>query len=395
MFPLTVQLRGRRVLAVGGGPVSARRVRLLVEAGADVQLVAPELCEDLAELTDRLTWQAREFRPEDLTGAWFVHTATGDRRQDARIGELAEQQRIFCVTAADASLGSAAVPAQTTVPVPDGSVRIAVSSADPARSVAVRDRIVNQLESTPVDLRPRRAHRGWVALVGGGPGDDGLLTRRATTLLHSADVVVIDRLAPRGVVAGLPQAVQVIDVGKTAGNHPVPQDQINRLLVEQAQLGRGVVRLKGGDPFVLGRGEEERAACQAADVPVEVVPGISSAIAVPAAAGIPVTSRGVSRGFTVVTGHDELGEVPAGSDHTLIVLMGVSGLAGTVRTLIERGRDERCPVAIVERGCTPQQRVTVAPLREITDLAAQRQVAAPAVIVIGDVVALGPDWAAR
>ena len=393
MFPLALDLRGRQVLVVGGGRITARRVADLLRAGARVRLVAPELSPELAELIGRIDWQQREFRDTDLAGAWLVHVATADPAVDARVARLADEQRIFCVAAGAHRTGSASVPAHTSVELPDTRVEVAVSSADPRRSVAIRDRIAGQLASDPGDLRPRRDHPGWVALVGGGPGDDGLLTRRALQLLATADVVVVDRLAPHGVLADLPVDVEVIDVGKTPGHHPVPQHQINALLVEHAQRGRGVVRLKGGDPFVLGRGEEERAACQAAGVRVEVVPGISSAIAVPAAAGIPVTSRGVSRGFTVVTGHDELAEVPSGSDHTVVVLMGVKALARTAEALIAGGRTADCPVAIVERGCTPQQRVTVAPLHRIAELAAARGVASPAVVVIGEVVRLGPDWA--
>lgn len=394
MFPITLDLRGRRVLVVGGGRVTVRRVRELLLAGARVELVAPELAPELAELGERISWQAREFRDADLDGAWLVHVATDDPQTDARVARLADERRIFCVVAGAHRTGSASVPAHTTVELPDTALQLAVSSADPRRSVAVRDRLAAQLATEPGDLRPRRSHPGWVALVGGGPGDDGLLTRRALHLLATADVVVVDRLAPHGVVDELPDQVQVIDVGKTPGHHPVPQHEINALLIEHARQGRGVVRLKGGDPFVLGRGEEERAACLAAGVRVEVVPGISSAIAVPAAAGIPVTSRGVSRGFTVVTGHDEVGEVPSAADHTVVVLMGIKGLADTVAGLIANGRDPQCPAAIVERGCTPLQRVTVAPLDQLVRLAAERGVTSPAVVVIGEVVRLGPDWSA-
>ena len=170
-----------------------------------------------------------------------------------------------------------------------------------------------------------------MALVGGGPGADGLLTTRGHELLASADVVVIDRLAPRGVVSRLPASVRVIDVGKTPGHHPVPQDRINEILVEEAERGHGVVRLKGGDPYVLGRGGEERLACEAHGIPVEVVPGVTSAVAVPAAAGIPLTHRGVAKAFTVVSGHEQIPTLPPGTDHTLVLLMGVSTLRDTTR----------------------------------------------------------------
>ncbi|WP_153396260.1 uroporphyrinogen-III C-methyltransferase, partial [Ornithinicoccus halotolerans] len=248
-----------------------------------------------------------------------------------------------------------------------------------------------------LDLRRRRprAGSGWVALVGGGPGADGLLTVRARELLAAADVVVVDRLAPRGVLADLPPEVRVVDVGKEVGHHQVPQQQINAMLVAEAAAGRGVVRLKGGDPYVLGRGGEERAACEAAGVPVEVVPGVTSAIAVPAAAGIPLTHRGLARSFTVVTGHDQVPHLPTGDDHTLVVLMGVARLRDTVAALVGNGRDADCPAAVVERGFLPGQRTTVAPLRELAERAAEAGVRSPAVVVIGAVVRLAPEWRTR
>lgn len=211
-----------------------------------------------------------------------------------------------------------------------------------------------------------------------------------------ADVVVADRLGPRSLIAGLSADVQVIEVGKLPGHHPVPQDEINRILVEQALLGNRVVRLKGGDPYVLGRGGEEEAYCRDHGVPVEVVPGVTSAISVPAAAGIPVTHRGVAKGFSVITGHEDIrqqtGLIPPGSDHTLILLMGVSLLRSSAASLIEGGRAASTPVAIIEDGWMESQRVTTGTLGTIADLAEERGVKSPAVIVVGNVVALSPHW---
>lgn len=388
-----MDLRGAPVLAVGGGPVSARRVRAFLDAGAAVTVVAPELCSALRPLPDGVRWIARSVAPEDLDGMRLVHTATGDLHIDRKVAELSAERGIWCVNAAEAATGSAVIPARETVATPTGPVTVTVSSGDPRRSVAIRNRIGQDLRADPSGLRPRRPHAGWVALVGGGPGDSGLLTSRGLTLLHSADVVVLDRLAPQSVLDRLDPEVIVLDVGKRRGHHPVPQQEINRLLVAHARAGRGVVRLKGGDPYVLGRGEEERLACVEAGVAVEVVPGISSALAVPAAAGIPVTHRGVSRGFTVVTGHDQAPDLPTASGHTLVILMGIAQLPETAARLIADGRAADCPVALIERGCTPQQRVTVAPLDRVAEVAATRGVQAPAVIVVGDVVRLGPDWA--
>ena len=233
---------------------------------------------------------------------------------------------------------------------------------------------------------------GSVALVGGGPGHPDLITVRGRQLLTAADVVIADRLGPRALLDDLAPGVEVIDVGKRPHHHPVPQSQINQLLVEHARAGKRVVRLKGGDPFVFGRGGEEAEFCRAAGVPVEVVPGVTSAIAVPSIAGIPVTHRGVAAGFTVLSAHTDIDEVPGGPEHTVVLLMGVSGLASTAATLAAGRRGADCPVAIVEDGYGDGQRVTVGTLGTIAAEAAVRGVQSPAVIVVGDVVRLAdPD----
>ena len=396
---LGLRLAGRRVVAVGGGPVSARRVRDLLADGALVTVIAPQVCPALMELLDaapegRLTLLARPYAgAADLAGAWLVHTATGDPAVDARVSADAEAARLWCIDAGDAERASAHVPARGEVDVGDATLRVAVhGGGDPRRAATARTALVDHLSSGIVDLRSHRPSAGWVALVGAGPGDDGLLTRRAAALLASADVVVTDRLVPTSTLALLPDTVRVIDVGKQPDHHPVPQVEINRILVREAQAGSGVVRFKGGDPYVLGRGGEERLACEEAGVPVEVVPGISSALAVPAAAGIPVTHRGLSRGFTVVTGHEDLTAVPPGSDHTVVILMGVATLARNT-AILRAGRGPSTPVAVIERGCTPTQRVTLGTLDDIALRAEEVGVANPAVIVVGDVVRLAHDWA--
>lgn len=238
---------------------------------------------------------------------------------------------------------------------------------------------------------------GRVTLVGAGPGAADLLTYRAWRALSAADVVVTDRLVPREVLDDLDPRVEVVDVGKTPGRHTLPQAEIDALIVARALAGEHVVRLKGGDPFVFGRGGEEVAACRAAGVPVEVVPGVSSALAAPALAGVPLTHRGTTTAFHVVTGHtrdgaehgDVLDDVSVAcvtsGAATLVVLMGVAALPGIVARLLDAGAAPGTPVAIVERGSLPDQRVT----RVALDLAAKRAeevgVRAPAVVVIGDV----------
>lgn len=236
---------------------------------------------------------------------------------------------------------------------------------------------------------------GHVALVGGGPGPLDLLTVRALRLLRTADVVIADRLGPAAEIRGeLRPGALVIDVGKRPGHHPVPQERINELLIEHARAGRAVVRLKGGDPFVLGRGGEELLACREVGIEPEVVPGISSALAVPQAAGVPVTHRGVATAVHVVSGHD-MGGPHGPSEATLaaladdavttVVLMGVAALPGLVAAALAHGVPGERPVAIIENGHTPRQRTTRTTLDRAVLAAGQAGVRSPAVIVIGEV----------
>lgn len=237
---------------------------------------------------------------------------------------------------------------------------------------------------------------GSVVLVGAGPGDPDLLTLRGLRALEEADVIVADRLGARAVLDGLearrgvPLHAHVIDVGKEPGHHRVPQEQINDLLLGLAREGNRVVRLKGGDPYVFGRGGEERQYCRAHGVHVEVVPGISSAGSVPALAGIPLTHRGVATAYTVVTGHDQIRALGGGRDHTVVLLMGVGTLENSAMILARGERGPDCPVAVIEDGCGPRQRVTVGTLETIGRQAAERSIRSPAVVVVGDVVALSP-----
>jgi uroporphyrin-III C-methyltransferase/precorrin-2 dehydrogenase/sirohydrochlorin ferrochelatase len=388
-YPLVLDVAGRRVIVVGGGPVAARRARSLAGAGADLLVVSPWLCEDLQELVAAGTasWEPRDYTAGDLDGAWLVHTATGDPATDDLVAAHAEADRVWCVRADDAARSSAWTPAVAR----SGDVTVAVTAGrDPRRAVRLRDAIAVALDSGDLPLRHHRpAAAGQVALVGGGPGDPGLISVRGRRLLAEADVVLVDRLAPRSLVDELDPEVEVVDVGKTAGHHPLPQEEINRLMVEHAQAGRRVVRLKGGDPFVLGRGGEEALACVAAGVTVEVVPGVTSAVSVPAAAGIPVTHRGRSKQVTIASGHEGLDWASlAALEGTLVLLMGVSGLEVAATELVRHGKPDSTPVAVVERGFAPDQRTTTGTLGTIAELARERGVRPPAVVVIGAVVDL-------
>ncbi|HEX5857193.1 MAG TPA: uroporphyrinogen-III C-methyltransferase [Microbacterium sp.] len=388
-----ISLAGRRVVAVGGGDVAARRIRRFLADGADVLVVAPALSAATRRLVDDagLTWLDRAFRAADLEGAWLVHTATGDQRVDDDVAAACEDRRILCVNAGDGTHGTARLAAETRS---GDSIVGVVSDAgvDPGRTRVLRDAVAELLREGRLPLRRRRATSvGQVHLVGGGPGPIDLMTVRGRRLLAEADVVVTDRLGPTAVLSELDPGVEIVDVGKRPGHHPVPQDEINRILVERALAGHRVVRLKGGDPFVYGRGGEEVHACLAAGIPVDVVPGISSVVAVPQAAGIPVTHRGTAAALHVVNGQDAPTDATLASlrdpGTTTVVLMGVSALAGFVSAALAAGAPDDLPAAIVEDGHSDRQRTTRAPLSGIVEAASTAGVQNPAVMVFGHVAA--------
>jgi len=406
-YPITLDLSGRRVLVVGGGPVASRRTAGLLAAGAAVEVVAPWVTEDLRDAAEdgRLVWHERDYLVGDLVDpepAWLVHTATGDRLVDEAVAAHADAARIWCVRADDAVSSAAWTPAVARGRADSAAegVTVAVTAGgDPRRATAVRDAVAAALESGTLPVRRVRPVAGpeqgpvtgSVALVGGGPGAEDLITVRGRALLAAADVVVTDRLGPRGLLQTMAAEVEVVDVGKTPGNHPVGQDRINEILVHHAQAGKNVVRLKGGDPFVLGRGGEEALFCARHGIPVEVVPGVTSAVSVPAAAGIPVTHRGITASFVVASAHEgadvvtgALKDAPA--DATLVLLMGVTRLESTAAGLIAAGRAPSTPVALVESGWTERQRTTVTTLEHAAADAEAAGVRAPAVVVVGDVV---------
>ena len=401
-YPLLLDLIDRPALVVGGGPVAARRAAGLLRAGALVHVIAPALCEDLADLVDdsAVTWTPRDATASDVNRDpgrwWLVHTATGDSEVDAAIAQRADELGIWCVRADSAEQSAAHAPA--VAHGPDG-IQLAVSGGgDPGRARAIRDSLADLLATGTLPLRRTRRRRssassGRVVLVGGGPGDPGLLTVSGRQWLMQADVVVADRLAPTSILGELGSDVQIIDVGKTAGHHPIPQEAINELLVEHARAGSTVVRLKGGDPFVLGRGGEEALHCRAHGIPVVVVPGVTSAISVPAAAGIPVTHRGITTSLVVASAHAGAGQVveaarTAPHDATLVLLMGLSGLAGTADELIASGRDPSVPVAVISAGWTSRQRTVTGVLATIAADVTAAKLPGPVVIVVGEVVGL-------
>ena len=392
---LFVDLRGRRVLVVGAGPVGERRALAALRTGARVSVVAPTATPELQELAAAgdIAWHRREYRSADAEGAWLIHAATGVPAVDDAVVADADARQTWSVRAADGQRSAAWTAATTR----SDDITVAVSGGgDPRRAQRVRDAVADRLASGDIPQRRRRKPApggGRVALVGGGPGDPELLTMRGRRLLRSADVIVADHLVPAAVLADLDADVEVRYAGKRPGYHSLTQEQINEFIVDRARDGHRVVRLKGGDPFLLGRGGEEALACQRAGIPVEVVPGVTSAVAVPAAAGIPVTHRGITSSFLLLSGHagaadlaDKVAAAPA--DATLVLLMGTGKLASIMTAVVAAGRPADTPAAIIERGWTPQQRTVTGTVSDIADIAARAGVRSPAIVVIGEVVSL-------
>lgn len=458
-FPLFADLHGQRVLVVGGGEVAERKVRLLLEAGACVELVAPELTEWLQQRLPSATgegrrrdgegtvdWRALAFDPTQLDGAALVIAATSVPAVNARVAAAARDRQVLVNVVDDAELSSFIVPAI----VDRSPLVIAISSGGVAPVLArhVRERLESLLDESlgtlasllqrwrerikhalpdlaarrrfyasivrgPVaaSLRrrqtdaaeqalaqlleqPQQAVRGSVVLVGAGPGDPGLLTLNALRALQDADVILHDRLVSDEVLALARRDAQKIAVGKAARAQSVPQERIHQLMLDHARAGRRVVRLKGGDPFVFGRGGEELEFLAAHGIPFEVVPGITAALACGAYAGVPLTHRDHAQSLRLVTAHggDSLDTLDwaalARERQTVAFYMGVAGLATIRDRLLRHGREATTPVAIIENGSRPDQRVTLATLDALEDLAACGGIQSPALLVVGEVAAL-------
>jgi uroporphyrin-III C-methyltransferase/precorrin-2 dehydrogenase/sirohydrochlorin ferrochelatase len=395
LYPIGLRLEGLRALVVGGGAVATRRVPALLAAGAEVVIVAPELTPALHDLasTGRVEWLARRFEPADVDGAWLVQVAIDDPAAAAAVSDAARERRVFCVRADDRTAATAWTPAVTR----HGPVTVAVlGGGHPRRAMAVRDAIRDRLSDGTLGPDPDQdgAPLTGVALVGAGPGDPELITVRGRRLLAAAEVVVADRLVPGLLLDELRPEVELVDASKIPYGPSRTQEEINRILVERAKEGRFVVRLKGGDPYLFGRGGEELQACVDAGIPVTVVPGVTSALAVPAAAGIPVTHRGVAHELVVVSGHlapdhpKSLVDWPAVARlrGTVCVLMGLKNLPAIAATLLEHGRPGDTPAAVVQEGTTAAQRVLRGRLDTIAGQVAESKLRPPAIVVIGHVV---------
>ncbi len=386
-----LDLRGRRVVLIGGGSVVSRRLGTLAASGAQIHVVAVDATPTV-ESFPGITVERRAYRDGDLEGAWYALACTDDADVNAAVVAEAERRHIFCVRADEARNGSAVTPAS----VQHDRLNIGVlASGDHRRSAAIRSEIGQALIDGSLGTAAPGTHPPGVALVGGGPGDPELITVRGRRLLAAADVVVADRLAPPALLAELAPWVEIIDAAKVPYGRAMKQEAINQALIDNARAGKFVVRLKGGDPYVYGRGFEELAACVEAGVAVTVVPGITSAIAAPAAAGIPVTHRGVTHEVVIVSGHlrpghpDSLIDWPALGrlKGTLVLMMAVERLEEFTEALIEGGRDPQTPVAIIEHASMPTQRSITADLESAAANARAQEIRPPAIVVIGEVAA--------
>lgn len=390
-----LRLAGKKVVVVGGGTVAQRRVPLLISSGADVHVITV-VATPAVEAMANLTLVLRPYRDGDLDGAWYAIAATDDPAVNAAVVAEAERRRIFCVRADVAVEGTAVTPASF------GHAGLSVgvlAGGEHRRSAAIRSAIREALHTGAITLEdPERpdAVRGGVALVGGGPGDPELITVRGRRLLAQADVVIADRLAPPELLAELPAHVEVIDAAKVPYGRAMAQEAINDTMIARAQAGNFVVRLKGGDPFVFARGYEEVLACVEAGVPVTVVPGITSAIAVPAVAGVPVTHRAVNHEFVVVSGHlppdhpESLvnWNALAALSGTIVLLMAVERIGQFADVLLAGGRPADTPVLVVQQGTTASQRTVRSTLRDVPEAMRIEGIRPPAIIVIGPVVGL-------
>lgn len=446
LFPIFADLRGRDALVVGGGTVARRKVEPLLEAGARVRVGAPALEPALARWAaeGRIAHVEGVFQPGWLDGAWLTVAATDDPAVNRQVAEAADARRIWANVVDDAELSRFHMPAR----VERGPLQIAISSGGAAPMLArlVREELETRFDASfgalaqflgerrarirarwpdlgerrrgfarllsgPLQALLRKGNafaaerafdralkdgdntdtRGSVALVGAGPGDPGLLTLRALRLLNEADVILHDRLASDAVLQLARRDAERIEVGKQAGNHHATQAQINALLVAHARAGKRVVRLKGGDPFVFGRGGEELEVLRGYGIDYEVVPGITAALACAAYAGIPLTHRDHAQSLRFVTAHckaslDTL-DWPALAQErqTLAVYMGVAMLGTVQARLIAHGRGADTPFALIENGTRPEQRVVAGTLGQLAETAQAHAVRSPALLVIGEV----------
>ena len=439
-FPMFVDLESKNVLVVGGGMVAFRKVGKLLPFGAKVMVVAPKIVDKMFEI-DQVVIKKRQFKIEDLTNDLaMVIVATDDMLLNQQIAALCREMKIPVNVVDNAEEGSFVFPA--LVQKGNFSVGISTGGASPTASIYYKekmkelvpeniDEILDWLEVKRQEMKekiPEQAKRagifrklfdacldkerplteeemqnciedknvGSVALVGAGCGKADLITVRGLRLLQQCDAVVYDDLIDQELLDVVPETALRIYMGKRAGTHSASQEEINQKLIELAKMGRKIVRLKGGDPYLFGRGGEEMLALLEAGIPCQEVPGIPSAIGIAAEAGIPVTHRGASRGLHIITAHtsDTEDKLPADFDcyaklsGTLVFLMGLKQLPKIAERLMKAGKSADTPVAVLSGGNSPNPARVRAPLSQIVQVVEDAKVKAPAIIVIGEVAAM-------
>lgn len=449
-YPIFIRLKNQDCLVVGGGPVALRKIRLMRSAGAKITVVAPELCKELRdEFGAQITHHARPFEDSDIHGFRLITAATNVAAVNRRVSELAQQVNIpvnvvdqpeLCsfitpsiidrspVLIAISTGGDAPVLArmlrtrlEAFIPASYGALAAAMGRyrgklKQALHSERERRRFWERVIQGPIaelffsgrDQQadaslnsaiesindPKDKSTGEVWLIGAGPGDPDLLTFRALRLMQQADVVLYDRLVSQEILALTRRDADRIYVGKARAKHAVPQAEINQLLVDLAQQGNSVVRLKGGDPFIFGRGGEEIALLAESGIPFQIVPGITAASGCATYAGIPLTHRDHAQSCLFVTGHLKNGTVDlnwpllATPNQTVVVYMGLVGLPIICQQLIAHGVDQSMPIALIEQGTTSAQKVYTGTLASMPSIIGGQSVKAPTLIIIGSVVKL-------
>ena len=449
-FPVFFDLHGKRVLVVGGGDVSARKVSLLHRAGAEVKVVSPELCESLQNRVGNgeVTHEARSFEDADIDACALIVAGTDDHSVNKHVSDLAHSKCIPVNVVDQPDLCSFIVPSI----IDRSPVQVAVSTGGSSPVLArllrarletmipasygrlaelmnefrdkVKEKITTEgkrrrfwedvaqgsiaemifsgkekaardaMHAAVDEAEASKGDRGEVYLVGAGPGDPDLLTFRALRLLQQADVIVYDRLVSEEILDMARRDADLVYVGKERDKHTLPQDDINQLLARVAKSGKRVLRLKGGDPFIFGRGGEEIETLMQEGVNFQIVPGITAAAGAASYAGIPLTHRNYAQSVTFVTGHLKDGsmnlnwEALAHENQTLVVYMGLIGVKTLCSKLIEHGLSEKMPIALVQKATTRQQKVLIGTLKSMPDLVDKTKVKPPTLIIVGEVVNL-------
>ena len=449
LLPIFLNIKRKKCVVVGGGEVAFRKASLLLRAGADLNIVAPVLSDELHKLClDRdCTITIREFEEADINNAILVVAATEDLKINERVSVIASKLNIpvnvvdqphlcsfIMPSIVDRSPIVVAISSGGSSPILTRKLKELNESMIPGRIDKLaellgsfRGRVKNEIDDFSERIRfwenvldseiPELVYNGqddearsaldnWLAnpqndrvdgevyLVGAGPGDPDLLTLRALRLMHKADVVLYDRLVSPEILLKLRPDAQKVYVGKRSADHAVPQETINQMLIRLAKEGNRVLRLKGGDPFIFGRGGEELESLAAAGIPFQVVPGITAASGCASYAGIPLTHRDYSQSVRFLTGHTKDGRVPlewallVKEQQTLVFYMGLAGLPDICDQLLKHGMSSSIPVAVIQQGTTQTQKVVVGNLDRIAGLAVEKEIQAPTIIIIGEVVKL-------